>query len=265
MRNPYHVLGLDDGATEADVKAAYRRLAAEFHPDKTGGDDSKIKEINSARDAILKGEWARHQQETSARRSGPFAHEFDIGGFDDLLRAFHASQRRRNPDIHATVNMTLEDSFFGKELVLLIPEGGGRREVRVRIPQGVDNGHKVRVNGAGGTTYPGLPPGDLFVNIAVAEHPIFARIGRNLVVKQQIDVFDAMLGGKTMVRGIDGSQIEVTIPPLIQPSTHLRLAGYGMPALHGGNRGDLLLVVDIRLPDALTAEQVALLARARSA
>jgi len=134
--------------------------------------------------------------------------------------------------------------------------GGGAesrtREVKVRIPVGVADGQRVRVKGKGTPGSNGGPPGDLYVTVHVAPHPLFGRKGDDLLLRLPVTFSEAALGAEVKVPTLDGS-VTVRIPPGMAPGKTLRVRGRGMPK--AGGAGDLLVTVDVVVPQSLSDEQ----------
>ncbi len=131
---------------------------------------------------------------------------------------------------------------------------------RLRVPEGIESGMRMRVPGAGHAGEPGAPPGDLYVTVRVEEDPQLMRDGEDLVHRLRISFVEAALGLETEVPTLDGT-IPVRIEPGTQPGTTLRLRGEGMPRMRRRGRGDLKVVVDVMVPTRLTGEQRELLER----
>jgi len=127
------------------------------------------------------------------------------------------------------------------------------RDVKVRIPVGVANGQRVRVKGKGTTGANGGPPGDLYVTVHVAPHPLFGRRGDDLLLRVPVKFSEAALGAEVKVPTLDGA-VTVKIPPGTASGKTLRVRGRGMPKA-GGGAGDLLVTVDVVVPQALSDEQ----------
>ena len=134
------------------------------------------------------------------------------------------------------------------------PECGGkgfvlkREEVKVKIPPGVDNGTKLKVEGKGHEGLFGGPPGDLYIITKVEPHPIFERRGDNLYVDVNITYPEAVLGGEVEVPTIEGEKIKVKIPEGTKENDTVRVEGKGMPRLRGSGRGDLIVRFHIDVP-----------------
>jgi molecular chaperone DnaJ len=135
--------------------------------------------------------------------------------------------------------------------------GGGAetrtREVKVRIPMGVADGQRVRVKGKGTPGRNGGPPGDLFVNVSVAPHPLFGRRGDDLLLRLPVTFSEATLGAEVRVPTLD-QPVTMRIPPGTPHGRTLRVRGRGMPKAAGGS-GDLLVTVEVVVPQSLSDEQ----------
>jgi molecular chaperone DnaJ len=135
--------------------------------------------------------------------------------------------------------------------------GGGAetrtREVKVRIPVGVADGQRVRVKGKGTPGQGGGPPGDLFVNVHVAPHPLFGRRGDDLLLRVPVTFSEAALGAEVKVPTLNGP-VTVRIPPGTPTGKQLRVRGRGMPRA-GGGAGDLLVTIEVAVPKDLSDEQ----------
>jgi molecular chaperone DnaJ len=135
--------------------------------------------------------------------------------------------------------------------------GGGAetrtREVKVRIPVGVAAGQRVRVKGKGTPGSNGGPPGDLYVTVHVAPHPLFGRKGNDLSLRVPVTFSEAALGAEVKVPTLDGS-VTVRIPSGTASGKTLRVRGRGMPKAAGG-AGDLLVTVDVVVPQTLSDDQ----------
>ena len=137
--------------------------------------------------------------------------------------------------------------------------GEGRRErtkrLRVSVPAGIDDGHQIRLAAEGEVGTRGGPPGSLYVAIHVTPHPSLKREGTELFHDLSLSIAQATLGTTVRVPTADGEE-DVEIKPGTQPGTEIRLRGRGAPHLRrAGARGDLHVLVDVRIPTKLTKEQ----------
>lgn len=130
------------------------------------------------------------------------------------------------------------------------------RQIAVAIPAGVDTGQAVRVQGQG--EHDGDVPGDLFVVVSVASHPVFERRGSDLYAHKEVDVTTAALGGRVEVPSLDGA-LNLDIPEGTQSGALFRFPGHGMPHVESGRKGDQYVVVKVATPTNLSKRQRQLL------
>ena len=282
---------MNRGASDKEIKQAYRKLARKYHPDVNPGDKSaeaKFKEINEAYEVISDLEkrrkydqfgdkWQFAEQFAQAGARGPFGgfgqggatFEFsDLGGgggfgdiFDSLLHDFGSggatrtrTRPRKRQALEQPVEVSLEEAFSGTVRVIEID--GHRLEVK--IPPGVNNGSKVRVAMGGGQ-----PGGDVYLVISVKPHRSFERKGDNLHVEVPVSLTDAILGGEVEVP-IPKGKLALRIPPETQNGKVFRLAKQGMPHLSNSGKGDLFAKVHVVLPTNLTEKEKELFRELRS-
>ncbi|MEM7100865.1 MAG: molecular chaperone DnaJ [Pseudomonadota bacterium] len=179
------------------------------------------------------------------------------------------------PDCQGTGQIRVSQGFFslqqtcprcrGQGRIITDPcrscGGAGRTEKRktlsVKVPAGVDSGDRIRLTGEGEAGVHGGPPGDLYVQVEVNDHPIFVRDGRHLYCEVPISFPDAALGGELEVPTLDG-RVKLKIPAETQTGKVFRLRGKGVTQVRGGGVGDLLCKVVVETPVKLTDEQKAL-------
>ncbi len=149
------------------------------------------------------------------------------------------------------------------------PKCGGQGRVQdyktlsVKVPPGVDTGDRIRLAGEGEAGEYGGPPGDLYVQIQVREHPIFTRDENNLLCEVPIDFVSAALGGELEVPTLEG-KVKLKIPPETQTGKLFRLRGKGVKPVRGGPTGDLLCRVTVETPVKLSERQKDLLEQFRA-
>ena len=130
--------------------------------------------------------------------------------------------------------------------------------MQVRIPPGVDTGTRLRLRGEGEAGTHGAPPGDLYLEMCVAPHPIFTRKHQDLYYRAQISFVEAALGREVEVPTLTAST-RLAILPGTQPGATFRIPGLGLPGLRGKAPGDLVVVVDLQTPTQLSEQQKQLL------
>lgn len=134
----------------------------------------------------------------------------------------------------------------------------------VTIPAGVNEGMQVRITGEGDAGAHGGPPGNLYVQVRVQEHPLFARDEEDLVLRMGINIAEAALGSRKPVPTLDGEDVDLDIPAGTQSGRIFRVRGYGVPRLRRdgratGRRGDIRVVVDVNVPQRINRYQRKLL------
>jgi molecular chaperone DnaJ len=130
-----------------------------------------------------------------------------------------------------------------------------RHSLTVEIPEGVDDGTRLRLPGKGGAGERGAPAGDLYVQVRIPTDARFQRMGDDLHHCIQLGLAEATLGSAVTVPLLGGEEMDVDIPAGTQPGTVFRIARQGMPRLRRRGRGDLLVEVEVLVPTDLTAEQ----------
>jgi molecular chaperone DnaJ len=136
-------------------------------------------------------------------------------------------------------------------------EGTGVAEettrLTVKIPPGVQTGSKVRLAGQGSAGMHGGPPGDLYIETEVADHPLVRREGDDLYMDLPVTIPEAILGAEVKVPTFQGD-VTVKVPPGSQSGRKMRLKGRGAPSLKGGTPGDMYLVLQVRVPEGAAPE-----------
>jgi len=133
------------------------------------------------------------------------------------------------------------------------------QRLEVQVPPGVDSGTRIRLAGKGEAGPNGSPPGDLYIFLHIKPHKVFQRDGTSLLARLPITFTTAALGGTIEFPGIDGTPHSFDIPAGIQSGKQLRKRGAGMPVLQGRGAGDLVVEIEVKTPQHLTARQKELL------
>lgn len=130
--------------------------------------------------------------------------------------------------------------------------------VQLNIPAGVEDGARMHLPGHGGEGVLGGRPGDLYVRLNVADDPRFERHGTTLFTVYEASFAQVSLGDEVEIAGIDGV-LNLEIPPGTAPGTQLGIRNAGLPPLHGGRRGDVVVQIGVRVPTKLNEDQARLL------
>lgn len=166
---------------------------------------------------------------------------------------------RRGEDLSTDVDITLEEAFKGTTKLILLSS----QKIEVKFKPGVFDGQVMKITGKGKPGKYGGKSGDLFINVHIATNPHVERKGDDLYVDAQIDLFVALLGGKTKISTFGGT-LEITIPPESQTGKILLLKGQGMPkSINPAERGDLYIKLSVKLPENLTDKEKELFTQLR--
>lgn len=285
----YEVLGVKKGASESDIKSAYRKLAREWHPDVAkdkANAEAKFKEINEAYqvlgdskkrsqydqfgEAAFDGGFAQGNP-FSGTNGGPFQWSYSTSGgnsqgfegdpfdiFEQVFgfRGFGGGSRKAH-DVQYSLAIDFVDAIKGFEESVLI-DG---HKLKVKLPPGVRDGTRVKFTGKGEQGKNGIQSGDLYIVIQIKPHQDFGRQGIDIFSIQDISIAQAALGYTIPVKVVDPSsktgfsEKKVKIPAGTQPGVQIRLRGQGMQNPNGMGRGDHYLSIKVMVPQKLTKEQ----------
>ncbi|HEU4520428.1 MAG TPA: DnaJ C-terminal domain-containing protein [Thermoanaerobaculia bacterium] len=282
----YELLGVGKNASEDDIKKAYRKLAKKYHPDVNKGNkdaENRFKEISEAY-AVLADKEKREQYDRLGKEAfsaggpgGPF------GGFDfsDFMAGARAGGARRagggrrttvdfsdifgdlfggaggfeqqaqsGSDIESETTIEFRDAILGTTLDLRFSDG---RTVKVKIPEGVSDGQRLRIRGKGMPGPGGGPPGDLHLLVKVRSHPLFQRRGDDIHIELPVTVGEAVRGAEIDVPTIHGP-VRARIPAGTQGGQTFRLRGKGVKTKSGA--GDHYYKIEIQVPKEAPSDAV---------
>ena len=189
----------------------------------------------------------------SSAGGDPFADLFSGGG----QRFSYTPQKGQ--DLQYNLSVTLEESVMGAEKKLALQKEDHVEELNIKIPPGINTGKKLRLVGKGALGEDGGPPGDLYLNITILSHPIFARDGNDLYIEKSISYSQAVLGTSIDVPTLEGSTKRIKILPGTQNNTKIRMKGYGVPGLRSGGKGDQFVKIIVNVPKELNDKQTQLI------
>ena len=336
-RDYYETLGVGHGASREEIKAAYRKLAVKYHPDRNPGDaqaEERFKEAAEAyavlSDSDKRARYDRFGQAGLGEQ--PFS-GFDssvFGDFADILgnifgfEGFFGGGRRRGgpergSDLRTSIALSFAEMAAGIERLLTVPReesceacagsglapgakaetcrscggrgqvrvsqgfftmvrpcpdcggagrkvsnpcqecrGAGRverrRQLKVTVPAGIEDGTRLRMVGEGEAGVHGGPAGDLYVIVRVEPHELFVRDGADLHLEQEISAFRAALGAELEVPTLGGAE-KLKVPAGAQPGDTVVLRGKGLPRVQRSGKGDLVVHLQVTVPRKLTAKQ----------
>ena len=263
MTDYYQTLGVGENASPDEIKKAYRSLANKHHPDK-GGDQAKFKDISVAyenlSDPQKKSEYDQQRMyggpQFHFNTGNPFGGGFDpFGGqghpFGDIfsqMRGGHPSMRR-NRDLNIQCQITLLDSYLGKQLEASFNLPSGRNQnVVINVPPGITHGDTIRYAGLGDDTNRQMPRGNLNVTVVVLPDSKFSRNGDDLYTTISITPIEAMIGCRKTIKTITGSTIDLEIRAGVETGVEFASHGNGFPNVNTGVKGRFVSVVNIKTP-----------------
>lgn len=280
----YKILGLEKNASEDDIKKAYRKLARKYHPDLNPNDKeahSKFQQINEANEVLSDPEkrkkydeygenWkhaehfeqAKQQQHSRGTARGgfqDFSGEFDDDRFSDFFESLFGQQGRRQrqnvkfrgQDYNAELHTNLEEAYKTHQHTLNV----NGKNVRITVPAGIANGQVIKLKGHGGPGVNGGPNGDLYITFVISDDPRFKRMGNDLHMTVNLDLYTAVLGGEITLDTL-GGKIKLKVKEETQNGTKVRLKGKGFPVYKKeGEFGDLIVTYHIKIPTGLSEKQ----------
>ena len=291
-RNYYDILGVKRDATQDEIKKAFRRLAAKYHPD-AGGDEKKFAEVSEAY-TTLSDDKKRKEYDQMLLFGGIPGADFggsgrgrgyttNVGGTDwqeiftnirggegafsgfDFSQLFGGMGGRQAPnrptkgvDLTIEIDITAEEAFSGtqRKITFTVPSTGERQTLTVKVPAGAVNGGRLRYAGRGEFGTDGGQRGDLVVKFKVGEHPVFKRDGADVHMELPISIYEAALGADIEVPTPDGTTCRLKVPAGTQDGKTFRLRDLGAPNVkREGVRGALYITVKVRVPTRLTAKE----------
>lgn len=249
MTNLYQTLGVDRTASAEQIKRAYRKLASQHHPDR-GGDTATFQQIQAAYD-VLGDQQKRQQYDNPAPQFNHGPGGFDFNNIFNMFGArFQHNGQAPPQQVRMSLWITLADVAQGGRRTVSL----GQTTIEIEIPLGINDGDSVQ--------YANIGPGgsSLVVNYRIHPHPRWQRQGLNLTQDETVNIWDLILGGETVVRDIQGNNLNMAIPTHTQPGTVLRLKGRGLRD-RSGAVGDLFVRMQARLPDSIAPELLACIAQ----
>ncbi|KTD74690.1 DnaJ C-terminal domain-containing protein [Legionella waltersii] len=271
----YKIMGVQQDASEQDIKMAYRKLARKYHPDisKESDAEERFKEMGEAyeilKDPKKRAEYDQylkykdhqsHQQHGHQYQNQPHQEfQFDGDLFESLFgHSRYQHQPMAGQNYQGKITITLEEAYAGAVKSLQVPVDQGQetklQTLNVKIPAGVKSGQQIRLAGQGGSGFNGGPRGDLYLTVDVLKHSLFDVMDNDIYLTLPITPWEAALGTTIVVPTLSG-KIDLKIPPGSQGGQKLRIKDRGLP---GKNPGHQFVLLKIITPPAHSAESKAL-------
>ncbi len=161
----------------------------------------------------------------------------------------------KGQDMTYQISVTLKEVLNGAERTITLRRNGESHNVSVKIPRGIEQGKKLRLQGQGGASPNGGPAGDLYLKVEIEPNSKFSRETDDLVVEKLITFSEACLGTKVEIETLEEKNFMVKVAPGTVHDSRLRIKGYGLPAGPVGRRGNLYVKLGVKVPKELTDEQ----------
>jgi DnaJ-class molecular chaperone len=284
--DPYETLGVSRTASADEIRKAFRKTAKKNHPDLNPGDkaaEERFKAANQANEILSdperrgkfdRGEIDATGQERPERQfyrdyaqgaaggryyaNGASMDPEDLGDiFSDFFTARDGdggTRPRKGADRRYRLEVPFLSAINGATERLTLPSG---ETVDVRIPPGIEDGQLLRLRGKGDPGRNGGPDGDALIEILVAPHPFYRRLGLDVELDLPVTLAEAVLGGKVPVPTPRG-EVTLTIPAHSDAGRRLRLRGRGVAARGDGPPGDLYVTLELVAGPADPALEAAL-------
>lgn len=278
FKNYYKLLELPQNikSSQSEIKVAYRTQAKKYHPDvniQNKAAEERFKDINEAykilSDPIQKRKYDKQwynyvgkkiQREKSSKK--------EISANDIVNMFFGKSIQKKSNDelklakkganIETSIEISIKEAFDGtNKKITLTSLNEKNKNISFDIPAGIQNGQKIRIQGKGKSGINGGDNGDLIIKIDIKGNGTYQLEGDDIYVKLYISPWDAALGSKAVVDGIDG-EITVLIPKGTQNGDKISIPQKGY-LKNDKQRGNLIIKTEIMIPKQLSSEEKELL------
>lgn len=245
----YKTLGLSEGASQEEIKRAYRKLAMKWHPDRNPGNsaaEEEFKKVKEAYEYLTEfSDRSSSYSNTRSSNSGNYNESEEFKSWmEDILYKFNEqrtkeeySYKQRTPT--QVITISLSDAYTGKNVNI--------GKIVVPVPAGIESGQFIQVN-------------DQLFKIVVSPDKKFKRAGKDLLIDLEISAIEAIIGIEVLLEHLDRAKLQFSVPAGIQQGRIIKLAKKGMPDIAGSqNRGDLLVRMNIIIPSNLGESELALI------
>lgn len=274
-KNLYSVLGVQRSASHDEIRAAYRRLAKEYHPDRNPGNNAaeeNFKRVSAAFDVLgdpdKRRKYDAGEIDASGRdtggfygdpggRGGTYRPSDNFGDFGDIFGDFFGRTsappgggrgfNMRGMDYRYHLEIEFLEAANGVKKRVLLPEG---ETLDINVPSGVVQGQVLRLKGKGGPGVGRGQPGDALIELKIRPHQHFERDGDDIILTLPITIYEAGLGAKVEAPTING-RVAITVPRGASSGQILRLRSKGVKNAQTGNSGDQLVKLSIVLPQRI--------------
>lgn len=283
----YQVLGLTKTATADEIKKAYRKLARKLHPDLNPDDkeaQAKFQQLNEANEVLSNPEkrkkydkygkdWEhgeeyqqyQKQQQSQSQQNYTNAGQQSYSNADADFSDFFASmfgnagggsQRSqaqfRGQDFNAQLSIDIKEAYQTHKKELTV----NGKNIRITIPAGIEDQQTIKIKGFGGEGVNNGPKGDLYITFSILNNTNFKRVGNDLFLASDLDIYTAILGGEITISDFNQAKLKLKVIPGTQSGTIIRLKGKGFPVYKNeGHFGYLYVTYKIKIPTTLSEKE----------
>ena len=281
----YKVLGVSKDATSDEIKKAYRKLARKLHPDINPNDKdahAKFQQLNEANEVLSHPEkrkkydkygkdWEngeeyekyQQQQRSSSGRQQQANADFGGGDFSDFFSSMFGNQERggsaqtkfRGQDIQAKLQIDIKEAYTTHKKEFSV----NGKNIRITIPAGIEDQQTIKISGYGSPGINNGPSGDLYITFSIANSSLFKRVGNDLFLTHDLDLYAAVLGGDVTISDFNQAKLKLKVAAGTQNGTKVRLKGKGFPVYKKeGQFGDLYITYNVLIPKNLSEKEIEL-------
>jgi curved DNA-binding protein len=284
----YKVLGVTKNATNDEIKKAYRKQARKLHPDINPNDkeaQAKFQQLNEANEVLSNpqkrkkydtygkdwenGEaYEKQKQQQSYSNSGA-QQSYSRGNyqdedFSDFFSSMFGNQsgnrqraqvKYRGQDIQAQLQISINEAYTAHKKEFTV----NGKNIRITIPAGIEDQQTIKISGFGGTGVNNGPNGDLFITFSILNTTLFKRVGNDLFLHHDLNLYTAVLGGEVTITDFNNTKLKLKVTAGTQNGTKVRLKGKGFPIYKKDNEfGDLYVIFTIPIPTNLSEKETEL-------
>ena len=258
-KTSWQVLEIPYGSPQDEIKKAYRKLAAKWHPDKPGGDENKFKEISNAYQNLLNISKKRHKTFQSDEDMFTYKTWDSNDDYDNFFYDTYVREKKAD-NVNLNLKITLKEAYYGLLKKIMV----GSKTIEIKIKPGVKHLQKLRIKGYGQRGNNEDLHGDLIVTILVDDNEDFYVDNKGLHVMCYIDCVDAILGTVKKIKIFD-TETKIKIPPKIKTNSILRVKSKGWPVYNKDNQyTDLYVMIVIDINDYISNNELKLFKEIKS-
>ena len=281
----YKVLGVSKDATSDEIKKAYRKLARKLHPDINPNDKEahvKFQQLNEANEVLSHPEkrkkydkygkdwengeeYEKYQQQQRSNSGRQQQANADFGGedFSDFFSSMFGNQERggraqtkyRGQDIQAQLQIDIKEAYTTHKKEFTV----NGKSIRITIPAGIEDQQTIKISGYGSPGINNGPNGDLYITFSVSNSSLFKRVGNDLFLTHDLDLYAAVLGGDVTITDFNHAKLKLKVAAGTQNGTKVRLKGKGFPVYNKeGQFGDLYITYNVVIPKNLSEKEIEL-------